>query len=295
MRLSKSQLLRKLSAHLDWGLEMRPATLAWIAAISVLTFAATSGAQTRDENWAHCKAQDPNLAIEGCTALIQSGAETPANLATALANRGNAFRGKKEYEKAIRDYSQAVKLNPDDETIAHDRVTAFKAMKEEARAGHNHGGPMGSKPGANTVAAERCYAYQRKRLYPRAIPLCDEVIKHNANDAYAFYSRGEAFAHTKKSDSAIRDFDQAIKLNPGFAEAFNSRGYAHLEMKRYDAAIADFDKALKLAPKMAFAFYGRGLAEKAKGETGKANSDFATAKSIFPSVSSAVAFDLSQR
>jgi hypothetical protein len=46
---------------------------------------------------------------------------------------------------------------------------------------------------------------------------------------------------------------------------------------------------------MGFAIYGRGLAEKANGQTDKANRDFAAAEQIFPSVSSAVAFDLSQR
>ena len=46
--------------------------------------------QSRDENWNKCKADDPDTSIAGCAALIQSGAESTENQASAYYNRGIA-------------------------------------------------------------------------------------------------------------------------------------------------------------------------------------------------------------
>src|SRR5271169_1290587 len=43
--------------------------------------AEAAAAQSRDDNWTRCKDNNPDLAIGGCTVIIQSGQETTKNLA----------------------------------------------------------------------------------------------------------------------------------------------------------------------------------------------------------------------
>jgi tetratricopeptide (TPR) repeat protein len=50
--------------------------------------------------------------INGCTAFIDSGQGTTAALATAHNNRGNAYITKGDYDRAIQDFDQSIKLNP---------------------------------------------------------------------------------------------------------------------------------------------------------------------------------------
>src|SRR6187399_14183 len=50
--------------------------------------------------------------INGCTSLIDSGQGTPVALATAYNNRGNAYTVKGDYDRAIQDFHQSIKLNP---------------------------------------------------------------------------------------------------------------------------------------------------------------------------------------
>jgi len=69
--------------------------------------------QTRDQNWEKCKAEDPDTSIAGCTALIQAGQESTVDLASAYFDRGIAYRDKKEYDLALQDLDQALKLKPD--------------------------------------------------------------------------------------------------------------------------------------------------------------------------------------
>src|SRR5271156_479314 len=50
--------------------------------------------------------------IVGCSALIKSNVNDPPVSASAYNNRGNAFSEEKQYDLAIRDYDDAIKLNP---------------------------------------------------------------------------------------------------------------------------------------------------------------------------------------
>ena len=50
--------------------------------------------------------------IEGCTALIDAGRGTTTASAIAYNNRGNAYAEKGDYDRAIQDFDQSIKLTP---------------------------------------------------------------------------------------------------------------------------------------------------------------------------------------
>ena len=54
----------------------------------------------------------PDIQIDGCTSLINSGKQTPQTLVIAYNNRGNAYVAKGEYDRAVQDYDQSIKLSP---------------------------------------------------------------------------------------------------------------------------------------------------------------------------------------
>jgi lipoprotein NlpI len=204
-----------------------------IALMAVTGFAGSAAAQ-QSQAWTWCENKEkasPDIQIGGCTTVIQSGKESKKNLATAFNNRGNAYDDKKQYDRAIQDYDQAIKLNPN-------YALAF---------------------------LNRGNAYQNKDQYDRAIQDYDQAIKLNPNYALAFYNRGLAYDDKKQYDraiqdydQAIQDFDQAIKLDPNDAIAFYNRGNAYRNKGQYDRAIQDFDQAIKLDPNHANAFLNRG-------------------------------------
>ena len=54
----------------------------------------------------------PDLQIGGCTASIQSGRWSGKALAWVYVSRGHAYDDKKNYDRAIADYNQAIQLDP---------------------------------------------------------------------------------------------------------------------------------------------------------------------------------------
>src|SRR5215471_11057504 len=70
-------------------------------------------AQDLDEQWRWCTQENaPDLSIGACTAVIRSGLISRENLVLAFKNRGDAYMRKGDCERAIEDYDQAIRLNP---------------------------------------------------------------------------------------------------------------------------------------------------------------------------------------
>jgi tetratricopeptide (TPR) repeat protein len=222
--------------------------------------------------------------IQGCTALINSSRKEPTLvLAIALNNRGNAYSSKGDYDRAIKDYDLAIKLNPNN----------FKPYNN------------------------RGVAYQNKGDYDRAIRDFDEAIKLNPNSAHAFANRGETYQLRDEFERAVQDYDKAITIEPSLkeiwngrcwaraiigqlegaltdcnkalsvqpnAETYDSRGLTYLKLGEYNLAIKDYSSALRLEPKLASAIYGRGLAKLKKGDKTGGQADIAAAKALKESI-----------
>src|SRR5690349_21842623 len=80
-----------------------------------LLFTALGGAALADDVSDCNQQQDLDLRIKGCTALTQQPKLPARDKAIALQLRGNAFRLKKEFERALTDYIEAMTLAADDE------------------------------------------------------------------------------------------------------------------------------------------------------------------------------------
>src|SRR5580692_11801257 len=76
---------------------------------------------TRYSNMTKCLHYD----LAGCTALIQSGRESVADLAIDYYNRGNAYNRTGRHDAAIADYVKAIALNPDFAAAYGNRGSAY--------------------------------------------------------------------------------------------------------------------------------------------------------------------------
>jgi len=115
---------------------------------------------------------DGDVRIGGCTAAIQSGRWQGKDLAWAFTNRGAAYDKKGQYDRAIEDLDQAIRLDP-----------------QFALAFYNRG-----------------IFYNSKDQYDRAIENYDQAITLNPNYADAFYKRGNAYYAKGERDRALQDF-----------------------------------------------------------------------------------------
>jgi tetratricopeptide (TPR) repeat protein len=75
-----------------------------------------------------------DLVIRGCSEVIRVGKETPKDLAFAFTNRGNGYAFKQDYDRAIADYTEAIKLDPDFAAAYNGRAGAYSDQGDVDRA-----------------------------------------------------------------------------------------------------------------------------------------------------------------
>jgi tetratricopeptide (TPR) repeat protein len=109
----------------------------WLGAACVASvLAGPAAAQAQQEiDW--CNGNDSvgtDLVISGCTAVIQSKEKSQKEVSTALNNRGNAYYDKKDYDRAIADYSEALRLDPQFALAFYNRSLAYRDKGDKDRA-----------------------------------------------------------------------------------------------------------------------------------------------------------------
>jgi tetratricopeptide (TPR) repeat protein len=166
-------------------------------------------------------------------------------------NRGLAYYNKNDYDRAIADYTEAVRLNSQDADAYNNRGVAYDDKKEYDHAIADYTEAIRLNPILAQAYNNRGWAYQNKEDYDRAITDYTEAIRLNPQYALAYYNRGDAYEDKKDYDRAIADYTEAIRLNPQYALAYNNRGNAYHYKKDYDRAIADYDRALQIDPNYA--------------------------------------------
>jgi hypothetical protein len=112
-----------------------------LAVIAMLAFGAPAAAQTLDEQQKNCGSPNFVLRIDACTAVIRSGQVQVEPLAPVLENRGSAYGGKGQLDRAIRDFNDALAIKPAVPAILYRRWWAAglyyfaRSMPDQALAG----------------------------------------------------------------------------------------------------------------------------------------------------------------
>jgi tetratricopeptide (TPR) repeat protein len=211
----------------------------------------------------------------------------------ALMRRADEYLAKHDYDRAISDYSEAIKHG----ALLQEMITQIdympKAMVQDLFQDY-----------VPRVFFMRGMAYAGKQLYERAVEDCSEAIKlTNTMGAYhaAEYYRGRGMTYMAMSyyDKAIADYGEVIQLVSKYesllADALTLRGRAYTAKGDYGLAISDFNRAIELNEKkelsyfsgqayasIANLFYLRGVSRDQQGEYGSAIADFRQAIAADP-------------
>ncbi|MDR2717539.1 MAG: tetratricopeptide repeat protein [Treponema sp.] len=170
------------------------------------------------------------------------------NDAIAYANRGNAYSDKSDYDRAIADYTQAIRLNPN-YTIAYaNRATAYIGKSDLDRAITDYNQAIRLDPNNVIAYYNRGKTYDTKKDYDRAIADYTQAIRLDPNHVDSYIMRGNTYYRKGDLDRAITDYTQAIRLNPNYAEAYANRGNVYANKGDWNRAIADYEAALRLDP-----------------------------------------------
>lgn len=139
----------------------------------------------------------PGVAAEtrlaACTAVIADTAQANDVRAEAYSSRGMVHDDAEDYEAAIADYNEALKIVPQDASVLVLRGNAYDAIGESQKAIDDY----------------------------------TEAIRLNPDDAAPYYNRGAVHQELGDKDKARRDYRKALEIDPDYDSA--KEGLAELD------------------------------------------------------------------
>jgi lipoprotein NlpI len=206
----------------------------WLAFASAAMSLVVSSAVAQTMPEAKCTAlgdipKDERIA--GCTTLLESNRYGLKAGITSHFFRARAFFDKGDFDNAIADYTEIIRLNPN-----------------------------------NSIAyVGRGLSHHRKLELDLAIADYDHAIQISPSYRYAFLGRANTYRAKGELDRAMVDYDHAIDLDSKDARSYRNRGIAYFEFGATSKALADFDQSIALDPKDAYTALWRDLADR-RGE-----------------------------
>jgi tetratricopeptide (TPR) repeat protein len=255
-----------------------------LALIAGLAAAASAYGQSvaDDDRFCAGTAGTAEQRIAACTRAITSGQLSPEALARTFYNRGIEWSDQRDHDRAISDYTEALRLNPQDASSFYNRGNSWRQKGDGEKAIADYTDALRVNPRHASAYNNRGLAWADRREYDRAIADYTEALRVDPQHMSAYNNRGNAWRDKGDTGRAIADFNEGIRLNPQYALAYNNRGLARTDRREYEAAIADFNEAIRLNPQYANAYSNRGDALGSTGERTRALADYAEAVRLDP-------------
>jgi tetratricopeptide (TPR) repeat protein len=146
---------------------------------------------------------------------MKNGNPTDAN---SYGERGSGYLANREWDKAIADFNEVIRLDP------------------EGTGGYH----------------SRGLCYSAKGDYNRAIADFNEAIRRSPDNSVNYESRGETYLQKGDHDKAIADFTESIRKGKEFfpddpqAQVYTLRGIAYAAKGDFGAANADWETVLQM-------------------------------------------------
>ena len=221
--------------------------------------------------------------IQACTELIEKGDRTGDALAEAFIVRGRAYRVKGDYERAIADFSEALKNQPGNALALRGRADAYFEAREFNQSIEDYDRTISRMPNDPTLFQDRARVYVAMGKFERAIVDYSEAIRILPISAPALRER--CYVRTianRELGQAVDDCSEALRLRRNDFMALDRRGLAYLRLGNLVNAMADYNLALRLNPSYAPSLYGRGVVKKKSGDEVGGEADIAAARQIQP-------------
>jgi tetratricopeptide (TPR) repeat protein len=164
-------------------------------------------------------------------------------------NLGLTLERQKDLDGAIREYQEAVRINPGYK-LAHGSLGTVLASKGELDAAIGEfQAALLIDPDYQDVHNNLGLALSRKGDLDSAIREYQEALRISPDYIEAHNNLGVAYGKKGNLDAAIREFHEVLRINPDESEGHGNLGLALAGKGDLPAAIREYQEALRINPK----------------------------------------------
>lgn len=178
--------------------------------------------------------------------------------------RGNEKINKSEQQKVIQTYNRVISKNPGDINAYINRGIAYYRQDQYNQAITNY--TQALKINQNIHAyINRGIAYHRVGKYELAIADYNKALSINSNSVDAYINRGITYRRQGKYKLAIADFNKAISIDANNGDAYYALGLTYTQLGNQQAAIASYRLAAHLYQQKGKTSYQNSAVTRIKG------------------------------
>jgi protein O-mannosyl-transferase len=260
--VSLAILAERLEVHLPWVRKAAP------AAAGLIVMMLAGAAHARNMVW-----QDE---VVFWSDVVNKSPNKPRG----YLNLGLAYQNRKDIEKALAYYSRAIAMKKLYYPPLNNRGTILAALGQHEQAIRDFTDAISINPYVAVAYYNRGMSRTFLGQQDLAIEDFTRVIELKPTHAEAYNNRGSMYGAKGEMEKAIADFSSAIGLVPGFPGFYANRAHAYAVKQDFERAVLDLSRAIDLNPNEASWYTTRGTAYLSLRDREKAYADFRKACSL---------------
>jgi tetratricopeptide (TPR) repeat protein len=168
--------------------------------------------------------------------------------AAELVKQGEDRLASNEYDKALADFNEAIRLNPDHAPayVARAQAWAKKHYRDREIADYNEAVRRDPANAAYHIA--RAESWSAQGMHENAMADFDTALRMEPNNPSFWISRGNEWRRDLKFDDALADYTHALQINRRYAPGYFARGMIWQQRQMYDRAIQEFSELIRVDP-----------------------------------------------
>jgi len=166
--------------------------------------------------------------------------------APAMMNRGNAYLANGELYTALRDYDEAIRLDPKNGGAYVNRALALARIGELEPAMNDYAKAITLNPQQWEAYFNRAAELRDCGKLREAVDDLNKVMELNPGFAGAYMNRASIYARQGELDKAIGDYNTALLRDPNLADVYVARANIFTQTKNYQQAVRDLQAAVEM-------------------------------------------------
>mgnify|MGYP002632832699 CR=1 FL=1 len=162
--------------------------------------------------------------------------------------RGVAYLAHQQYDKAIADFTESLRLQPENAGALNNRGQTRYLMEDYKAAVQDYTAAIAIDAKNPLVLNNRALAYLELADLSNAMIDLQAALKLVPQYPEALNNRGVVYQQRQEFDKAIADFTEALKLDSKYVDALENRALSYVEINDHAKAIADLESAIQLSP-----------------------------------------------
>jgi tetratricopeptide (TPR) repeat protein len=173
--------------------------------------------------------------------------------AADLVESGNAHLAKQEYDEAVEDFTDALRLDPRNAPAYAARAEAWARKHYRERELADIAEAVKLEPRNTAYRVAKAQSHSAQGRHDEAMVEYNAALSLEPENPSLWLARGNEWRKDLKLDAALADYTRAIELKPNYTLAYISRGQTWRQRRDFGRAIQEFGEAARGEPESALA------------------------------------------